>query len=397
MKNIEYYILILLFMSFHTCVSTKSQSYQYDNMNRVTSVNYGNGVVINYTYDNIGNRITQGITGINMPSIPMLINPPNNSVNQPLSINYSWRKSSDQNPFSDIIGSADKLEQFSIINYWFENTTDTNSLSNLLRDTTLADTTKYVTGLNLLTTYYWRVKAKNQLGWGNFSQWYKFTTTPNASANVNLVAIPGGFYNSVTGKLNMKDTMKVFLVDSSNCQKIDSANGILDSVSFSMQVSFNNAETGNYYIYIVHRNHLSIASRFEHNVQRGSTVSYDFASDSINTFGGNVIKLSQSLNLWGMMPGDANHDDFVDGIDQSIWIAQNGLDGYLTADFNGDGFVDGMDQISWILYNGNSSYLPCYFSSNISAIEKLKKNQGAKKRTVGTKSFDTRKSKSNDR
>jgi hypothetical protein len=60
-----------------------------------------------------------------------------------------------------------------------------------------------------------------------------------------------------------------------------------------------------------------------------------------------------------MIPGDANQDQYVDGLDQNIWIGQNGLDGYRSADFNGDFYVDGLDQTIWIMYNGASSWLPC--------------------------------------
>ena len=75
-----------------------------------------------------------------------------------------------------------------------------------------------------------------------------------------------------------------------------------------------------------------------------------------------MIKVSNSPVRWAMIPGDANRDGFVDAIDQTIWIAQNGLDGYLSADFNGDMFVDAIDQAIWIIYNGTSSFLPCGFS-----------------------------------
>jgi hypothetical protein len=107
-----------------------------------------------------------------------------------------------------------------------------------------------------------------------------------------------------------------------------------------------------------------IASRFEQTIIRGSTVSYDFTSDSTKAYGFNMIKVSASPVRWGMIPGDANQDEFVDAIDQFIWVAQNGLDGYLSADFNGDSFVDAIDQAIWVSYNGLSSFLPCFAASD---------------------------------
>ncbi len=185
---------------------------------------------------------------------------------------------------------------------------------------------------------------------------------PPPVAIVNLTVIPGGFYNSGNGRLNMRDTIKVYLVDSASCTKVDSAKGVLDSVTFSTSISFSNANTGDYYMMVYHRNHLAVATRFKTTVTRGATVGYDFTTDSAKAFGFNMVKVSTSPVKWGLIPSDANRDGFVDGLDQTIWIAQNGLDGYLPSDFNGDSFIDGLDQTLWVLYNGNSSFLPCGFT-----------------------------------
>ena len=84
-----------------------------------------------------------------------------------------------------------------------------------------------------------------------------------------------------------------------------------------------------------------------------------------------MIQVSASPLRFGLIPGDANRDQFVDGLDQTIWIGQNGLDGYRAADFNGDSFVDGLDQTLWITHNGASSFLPCAigFTPNETAID----------------------------
>jgi hypothetical protein len=161
----------------------------------------------------------------------------------------------------------------------------------------------------------------------------------------------------------MKDTIRIILVDSATCTKVDSARVLIDSVTFSATPtpSFSRANTGKYYILVFHRNHLPIASNYTQQITRGSTVSYDFTTDSAKTYGFNVIKVSTSPVLWGMIPGDANQDEYVDASDQFIWIAQNGQSGFYSADFNGDGYVDATDQFLWVIYNGNSAYLPCGF------------------------------------
>ncbi len=52
MKNI-YIINIIIFLGLNNCLA---QSYTYDDLNRLTEVDYGNGTTITYTYDLLGNR-----------------------------------------------------------------------------------------------------------------------------------------------------------------------------------------------------------------------------------------------------------------------------------------------------------------------------------------------------
>ncbi|MCE1164631.1 MAG: choice-of-anchor D domain-containing protein [Bacteroidetes bacterium] len=109
----------------------------------------------------------------------VLNSPANNSVNQPVNINFNWYKGIDQ---------VLKKENLLVGNYWFEIAADSNFASLILRDTVLADTLKYVAGLSNNTTYFWRVKAKNQTGWGAFSQAFKFTTIVAAPSAPLLIS-----------------------------------------------------------------------------------------------------------------------------------------------------------------------------------------------------------------
>jgi YD repeat-containing protein len=60
---------------------------QYDNVNRLTRVDYGNGNVIQYIYDLAGNRLTEVITGTALPdSVPRL-------TVAPLSLQLPWTES----------------------------------------------------------------------------------------------------------------------------------------------------------------------------------------------------------------------------------------------------------------------------------------------------------------
>ncbi len=274
------------------------------------------------------------------------LTPVNNATNQPTTVTLVWNKSALATSYRVQV-STDSLFNTLIVN-----------------DSTITDSTRVVSGLGSGVNYWWRVNGKISVGnVGAWCQSYKFTTTAVLPpAVVNLTVIPGGFYNTGNGRLNMKDTIRVYLVDSASCLRVDSAKSTVDSVTFGANISFSNANTGNYYMLVYHRNHLAVATRYKAAITRGSTVNYDFTTDSTKAFGFNMVKVSNSPVRWAMIPGDANRDGFVDAIDQTIWIAQNGLDGYLSADFNGDLFVDAIDQAIWIIYNGTSSFLPCGFS-----------------------------------
>ena len=65
-----------------------------------------------------------------------------------------------------------------LLGYWFEVTTDTTSLTPFMIDSTLGatDTSTTKGGFAYFTNYYWRVKAKNDVDWGEFSSYFKFQT-----------------------------------------------------------------------------------------------------------------------------------------------------------------------------------------------------------------------------
>jgi hypothetical protein len=131
-------------------------------------------------------------TTICAPQQIILANPPNNAVNQPINITFRW--------YSPSEGAAASLRTFrknekgnslrSVSNYWFELTSDTNTLAGLISDSTQIDTSRLVAGFSYLTTYYWRVKAKNEAGWGQFGSWWKFTTQSNLPGVPVLLSPP---------------------------------------------------------------------------------------------------------------------------------------------------------------------------------------------------------------
>lgn len=108
---------------------------------------------------------------------PGLLLPPNNSVtvipNNPKL--FRWNKSVEGVPRPGKTENGEESDN-TISNYLFQLYADTNS-SPIFQDSTLTDTTFiYNPNLTALTPYWWRVKAKNENGWGPFAAYFKFTT-----------------------------------------------------------------------------------------------------------------------------------------------------------------------------------------------------------------------------
>lgn len=137
---------------------------------------------------------------IGPPFTIALVNPSNNAVNQPVNLIFNWLPTSDQTrPVIGIEEQIDKklrsgsqTDERTISNYWFELVTDTSSMANLMVDSTITDTTTTVNGLNNITSYFWRVRAKNEIGYGAYSTWFKFTTIVPVPAAPSLVSPSNG-------------------------------------------------------------------------------------------------------------------------------------------------------------------------------------------------------------
>jgi len=124
------------------------------------------------------------------PTQVNLLYPPDDTTNIPVNVNFIWSKPGEQT-YSIRTLKQNLLDNRVISKYWFELTTDTSGTP-LIIDSTLTDTTKLVNGLNNLTSYYWRVRAKNEIGWGEYSEWFKFATIISAPLAPVLVSPANG-------------------------------------------------------------------------------------------------------------------------------------------------------------------------------------------------------------
>ena len=103
------------------------------------------------------------------PAAPALVSPPNGAAIENDSVMLVWRASSPE-----------------VDNYWIEYSTDA-TFSPSVVDSTVTDTSYVVRDLELMSIYYWRVRARNSEGWGSFSTVRNFTTFLSLPNQVQLL------------------------------------------------------------------------------------------------------------------------------------------------------------------------------------------------------------------
>ncbi len=176
------------------------------------------------------------------------------------------------------------------------------------------------------------------------------------TAVLNLKASIEGFYNLSTDRLNMQDTVRVYLRQRvAPFNIVDSSKTVLDSLTFSGLCFFKNAPTGKYYIQLKHRNSIQVWSRTGgDSLKKGSVVSYDFTTDSTKTYGNNSILLGSKYSIYS---GDIDASNTIN-LHDVIKVNNdelNFLTGYQTSDVTGNLIVDFNDLL--IVANNSSKFI----------------------------------------
>ncbi|MEO8664226.1 MAG: PQQ-dependent sugar dehydrogenase [Ignavibacteria bacterium] len=173
---------------------------------------------------------------------------------------------------------------------------------------------------------------------------------------LNLKAAIEGYYDTTAVRLNMKDTLSVYLRQNiSPFNLIDSAKTVIDSLSFSGLCFFHNALSGKYYIQLKHRNALEVWSKAGgDSVVRGVSKNYDFTSGTAQTFGANAILIGGKSCIYSgdvIEYGAINLTDIV-----KVYNDQTSfLTGYQTSDLNGNGAVDLTDLV--LVFNNATKFI----------------------------------------
>jgi glucose/arabinose dehydrogenase len=171
---------------------------------------------------------------------------------------------------------------------------------------------------------------------------------------LNLKAAIEGFYNVDNNKLNIRDTISVYLRSSEAPYSIvDSSRTVIDSTAFSGLCFFNNAPTGKYYLALKHRNALETWSIAD-SIKRGELQNYDFTNDISKAYGNNLLLKGSRYCIYS---GDVNHDGVIDQ-DDILEISNNGTNfvtGYVNTDLDGDGSTELTDLL--IAYDNSTNFV----------------------------------------
>lgn len=174
---------------------------------------------------------------------------------------------------------------------------------------------------------------------------YDFLTIKYPSSiQLNAKLIIEGMYDSTNNTLRKRDTVVAYLRNiASPYQRIDSAKAVVDTSDFKTGFCFVNAEQGNYYIEIHHRNSIETWSKSGGELMsKKFPLYYDFTVSGNQAYGQNMALRNGKYCIFS---GDVNQSGFIDGTDLSL-IDNDAFafaSGYLSSDVTGDGFVDATD------------------------------------------------------
>jgi hypothetical protein len=127
----------------------------------------------------------------------------------------------------------------------------------------------------------------------------------------------------------------------------------------SSVLTFSTVASQNVFAVIYHRNHIPILSA-NPLTPSGNVYSIDFSTGETQVYGGASAYKELNSGIWGMLSGNALHDNQVDNKDKNdVWEVEKGNAGYYNGDMNMNGQVDDADEeVKWEINAGKTSNVP---------------------------------------
>ena len=179
--------VVLLLWAF-PIMAAETTSYTYDTKGRMTGVQYANGATILYTYDKLGNRLSQVITPPTSAAAPAAstdsvtgVTATNATLNATVNANMADTSVTFEYGLTTQYGST------------------ASATPNLVTGNATMPVSAIITGLTpYKTTYHYRVKAVNAVGTSIGDDLTFQTGNPMAQASVNFASTAGGTLSSTT-------------------------------------------------------------------------------------------------------------------------------------------------------------------------------------------------------
>lgn len=245
--------------------------------------------------------------------------------------------------------------------YW---RTDTTQAYNILNMTQTIDTFRaYIPAQIFGSKIYYYISATSNSGRTITkpitapSGYNSFAINSRSIIKVNLSALPEGKYDNSQNIILKRDTVKVYLRQAVTPYNIvDSASGVLDSLTFGKTFSFYNSISGSYYIVIKHNQCTETWSRSggDSLVNDSSVYNYNFTASNSQAYGNNLILKGSRYCLYS---GEINNDGNID-LEDMLTIyndAGNFITGNVLTDLTGDNLVDLNDLL--IVSNNSGSFV----------------------------------------
>jgi len=188
-----------------------------------------------------------------------------------------------------------------------------------------------------------------------------------SSKSLNLIVFLEGLYDGAglmhKAQGSSGDQFPGTTADQVTVELLNASTGVIEYSLPNMDLSTSGVITGSvpsvhngsYYIYIIHRNSITVSTASPVSFA-GSSISYNFSTGIAQAFGSNMKYISGVAVAFA---GEATQDC---GIDSSDMIAVDNdntafASGYLVTDINGDGGVDSSDMI--LVDNNNAAFIGC--------------------------------------